>query len=323
MKISIITPSFNQGQFIEETIDSILSQQYPDLEYIVIDGGSTDNTLEIIKKYQKHLTYWVSEKDSGQSHAINKGLHKASGDIVNWINSDDYLEQGALKTIAEAFENPETNVFIGRSNIVKNGKIIRQSRGTDIYPGNLPKTIGLARIDQPEHWWRKSVIDQIGSLNTNLHYIMDRDWWIKYLLRFGLNGIEKTDTILANFRLHGTSKTVSENSAFNTERNAYFATLAKYNGIQRFPDTIKAEESLIENMPIEINREALKAAFHYFDLLNADEAYVKYNFQECKTFLKSINPNLLDQQSLKLYKNLKFRCQLPTGLIKFARNQNK
>src|SRR5690554_6795554 len=231
MKTSIITPSFNQGNFIEETIDSILSQGYPDLEYIIVDGGSTDNSLEVIKKYEKHLHYWVSEPDRGQSHAINRGLKQASGDIVNWINSDDCLAPGALQTIADAFSNPDTNVFIGRSNIVENGKIVRQSKGTDVYKDNLAKTIGLARIDQPEHWWRKSVIDKIGPLNENLHYTMDRDWWIKYLLCFGVDGIVKDNAILSNFRLHGDSKTVSQNDGFNTERNIYFASLAHHYAI--------------------------------------------------------------------------------------------
>ena len=106
-KITIITPSYNQGQFIEETITSILSQDYPNLEYLIIDGGSKDNTVEIIKKYAGRLDYWVSEKDRGQSHAINKGLERSNGDIINWINSDDALMPGALWTVARAWmENP-------------------------------------------------------------------------------------------------------------------------------------------------------------------------------------------------------------------------
>src|SRR5690606_10615120 len=104
-KISIVTPSYNQGQFIEETILSIISQNYPNLEYIIIDGGSTDNTVDIIKKYENHLKYWVSEADKGQADAINKGLQHCTGDIFNWINSDDYLESNSLFTIANAY-NP-------------------------------------------------------------------------------------------------------------------------------------------------------------------------------------------------------------------------
>src|SRR5690554_4018590 len=119
--ISIVTPSFNQGHYLEETIDSVLSQNYPNLEYVVIDGGSTDGSVDIIKKYEKHLKYWVSEGDRGQSHAINKGLARCTGEVFNWLNSDDYLEPGALQTIGEAFENPNTTAFIGRSNIVEQG----------------------------------------------------------------------------------------------------------------------------------------------------------------------------------------------------------
>src|SRR5690606_31772171 len=101
-KISIVTPSYNQGQFIEETILSILNQNYPNLEYIIIDGGSTDNTVEIIKKYEDRITYWVSEKDNGQADAINKGLEQCTGEIFNWINSDDYLAKKSLYSIAIA-----------------------------------------------------------------------------------------------------------------------------------------------------------------------------------------------------------------------------
>ena len=102
-KISIITPSFNQGKFLEETILSVINQDYPDLEYIIIDGGSSDNSVEIIKKYEKYLTYWISEKDSGQSSAINKGLKKISGELVAWINSDDLYCPNVFSKIAEYF----------------------------------------------------------------------------------------------------------------------------------------------------------------------------------------------------------------------------
>ncbi len=107
-RITIVTPSYNQGQYIEETILSVINQDYPNLEYIIIDGGSSDNTVEIIKKYSDRITYWISEKDNGQAHAINKGFRKATGDILNWLNSDDQLQPGALKIIAQRFgESPE------------------------------------------------------------------------------------------------------------------------------------------------------------------------------------------------------------------------
>lgn len=117
-RISIVTPSYNHGLYIEETIRSILLQNYPNLEFIIIDGGSTDNTVEIIKKYEQWLTYWVSEKDRGQTHAINKGLLKCTGEIFNWINSDDLLAKNSLYKLAKVFlENNKPDVICGYTNI--------------------------------------------------------------------------------------------------------------------------------------------------------------------------------------------------------------
>jgi len=118
-KISIITPSYNQGQFLEETIISVLNQDYPNLEYIIIDGGSTDKSVEIIKKYEKYLTYWVSEKDRGQTHAINKGFIKSSGSILNWLNSDDLLVPGAINSVSKAFsKHSEADFCFGDFSII-------------------------------------------------------------------------------------------------------------------------------------------------------------------------------------------------------------
>jgi len=135
-KISIVTPSFNQGQYIEETILSIVNQNYPNLEYIIIDGGSTDNTVEIIKKYEKHLAYWVSEKDKGQSEAINKGFRKATGDIVCWINSDDFFMPGSLLKVGERFAKDNSLDLLNghcllideHSNILSNHFILKQKK---------------------------------------------------------------------------------------------------------------------------------------------------------------------------------------------------
>jgi glycosyltransferase involved in cell wall biosynthesis len=225
-KISIITPSYNQGNYIEQTIDSVLSQNYQNLEYIIIDGGSTDNSVEIIKKYQKHLHYWVSEKDSGQSEAINKGLKIAGGEIINWLNSDDYYTANALKTVAEHFEDESVLVVSGRSDIWKNEKILVQSSGTDIY-STVEKTIGWARIDQPETFFRNTAVEKMGLLNIQLHYVMDREWWIRYLMYFGTHNIKKTDSILVNFRIHEHSKTNSAPLEFIQETINVYYTLAK------------------------------------------------------------------------------------------------
>ena len=147
-RISIVTPSFNQGKYLEQTIDSILSQNYANLDYIIIDGGSSDNSVEIIRKYEKYLSFWVSEKDKGQSDA--------HGDIFNWINSDDWLREGTLKHIAEAFENPQTLLFAG--NIVHvRGQEITPMAGTRVF-NNPAKTIGFAAVNQPAIKWTFSKV---------------------------------------------------------------------------------------------------------------------------------------------------------------------
>ena len=179
-KITIITPSYNQGSYIEETIDSVLSQNYPNLEYMIFDGGSSDNTVEVIRKYEKNLNFWVSERDNGQSDAINKGLRIASGDIVNWLNSDDYYEPNCLNIIGKQFENSNVSAVCGRSNLFKGAReVVGESSGTDVYRNNLAKTIGWSRIDQPATFFRKTALDQMGLLAVDLHYVMDKEWWIR------------------------------------------------------------------------------------------------------------------------------------------------
>lgn len=177
----------------------------------------------------------------------------------------------------------------------------------------------MARIDQPEHWWRKSVIDTIGPLNENLHFIMDRDWWVKYLLRFGLEGIEKSDQVLTNFRLHSDSKTVSQNDAFNDERNLYFASLAAHYAVNYKAKNRHANPKLISNFPNKIDQSVLEQALEYHYLLLADESYVKNDLKAVKDILKHIDPKAYDPESMKLFKNLKFRSQFPSGLINFVR----
>ena len=182
-KISIITPTLNQGKFIEKSIQSVLSQNYPNYEYIIIDGGSTDNSIEIIKKYEKMITYLISEKDSGQADAINKGLRQASGEIVNWLNSDDYLEPGALYNCAAAYkENPLAAGWIGACNrIDEYGAIINT-----IYPNgfdreNIGQNWNGRQFYQPSCFLSTVKVKEIEGVNPDLHFAMDLDLWIRML----------------------------------------------------------------------------------------------------------------------------------------------
>lgn len=217
-KISIVTPSYNQGQFIEETIRSILFQGYPNLEYIIIDGGSTDNTLEIIRKYEPWLTYWISEPDKGQSEAINKGLQKCTGEIFNWICSDDYLDNHVLIKIANNFKDENINAVCGVSRLLYCDHSIGYER--TLLDDSIEKMISTSFISQPCTFYRMEVIQRLGGLNNELHYCMDAEWWVRYLLLYGTEGICKTDDILANYRHHASSKTESQPEVFGGDLNA-------------------------------------------------------------------------------------------------------
>jgi glycosyltransferase involved in cell wall biosynthesis len=311
-KISIVTPSYNQASYIEQTIDSILSQGYPDLEYVVIDGGSTDGSVDIIRKYSKHLTYWISEKDGGQSHAINKGHKRLTGEVFNWINSDDFLQPDALKIIAENFQDPQTKVLLAKGNIIRDGKIVRQSTGTDVYRNNLPKTIGFARIDQPETWFRKTVFDTLMPVSTTLHYVMDKDLWIRCLLQFGLNGIKQIPDRLVNFRIHSNSKTSSQQHGFLTETNLLYYQLAKLNGCKAEANFIKEHFAVSDQviaLPSTVNDHLIRSALHYFLLLTADTFYFNSEFDNAKAVLDFIDSDLLEEADKKQLQKLKFRSR--------------
>jgi glycosyltransferase involved in cell wall biosynthesis len=310
-KISIITPSYNQGHFIEQTIRSVLNQNYPNLEYIIIDGGSTDNTIEVIKKYQNKITYWISEPDKGQSDAINKGLKIASGDIINWLNSDDYYEPNTLDIICKAFiENTNTKVVCGRSRIFRNeNETVFYSNGSDVYSNNLEKTIAWARIDQPETFFHKSAIEKMGMLDVNLKYLMDRDWWIKYLLIFGLDNIVKINDILVNFRLHNESKTISQGVHFQKEYDTWFYSFAKNQKLNKFESFIKSfvnvnENFEIENLPKVDLCQSIKI-LNYYLLLKANEEYELKNRKSTIGFLKMISFSELNLINKYLFLKLK------------------
>ena len=225
-RISIVTPSFNQAQFLEETIRSVLLQGYPNLEYMIIDGGSTDNSVEIIQKYAPWLSYWVSEPDRGQAHAINKGFSQTTGDIVAWINSDDYYLPGTFATVAQHMKGDESYWVIGVIEFVdKNNNISLISE-----PARRPKesidrcfrinTSMDFHISQPGNFWAKKLLEEIGLLSEQYNYCMDLEWILR-LLAMGYRPTLMTDK-LARFRLHPTSKTVSSSWAFDFDRGKMY-----------------------------------------------------------------------------------------------------
>ncbi|MBD3390436.1 MAG: glycosyltransferase [Chitinivibrionales bacterium] len=177
--ISIVTPSFNQGAFIEKTIRSVLLQGYPNLEYVIMDGGSTDGSVDIIKKYEPWLTSWVSEKDPGQAAAINKGFARTTGAILGWLNSDDIYLPGALAKVAEtAAANPDASAFAGKGRHVDaRGRILYDYAANDISFEGLVH--GRAFVHQPSCFFTKEVFERVGGLDESLFIPMDLDLWLK------------------------------------------------------------------------------------------------------------------------------------------------
>lgn len=212
-RISVITPSFNQGWFIERTIKSVSEQNYPNLEYIVIDGGSTDKTLEILKKYEKKLT-WVSEPDKGQTDAINKGIRMATGDIIAYLNSDDMYEEGALHTVARFFlNNPSVMWLTGRCRIVDEDdrevrKMITAYKNFLLTHYSYNMLLITNPISQPSTFWRKEVVKEFGLFDINEHLVMDYEYWLRVGKVYS-PGIIKD--CLSRFRVHKSSKTASSN----------------------------------------------------------------------------------------------------------------
>lgn len=207
-KISIVTPSFNQAQYLEETILSVINQNYPNLEYIIIDGGSTDNSVEIIKKYEKHLAYWVSEPDNGQSHALNKGFLRASGDIFAWINSDDYYTANAFKDVIMAFTKYGADIINGDCKVIDNDEVKMLVRPGEITLDRLLRYWVPSSVPpQPSIFFKREVWNKCGPLNTKLHFAMDYDLWLNAAMHYKFNYINCT---LSAYRFHEESKSVKD-----------------------------------------------------------------------------------------------------------------
>lgn len=206
--ISVITPSFNQGRFIERTITSVLNQGYPNLEYIIIDGGSTDNTAEIVKRFEKHLI-WISEKDKGQSEAINKGFGIATGDIICYLNTDDTFEAGALKQVADLFVgDPSVMWLSGRCRIIDKGdREVRRliSAYKNFLLGHYSYRLLLITnfISQPSTFWRRELIEEFGLFNESEHLAMDYEYWLRIGKRYPPKIV---NSCLSRFRIHPSSK---------------------------------------------------------------------------------------------------------------------
>ena len=296
MKISIITPSFNQAQFLEETILSVLNQNYPKIEYIIIDGGSTDGSVEIIKKYEKYLSYWISEPDQGQSAAINKGLKKASGEIVTWLNSDDkFLESALFKIAGHFLHSPDVGLIYG-------GVAFDEEKNSETNFGYdnpcLERYMAGMAFPQPAAFFRRSLLEKTGYLNEKYHYGMDYDLFSRFAL---ITQFKKTNDIFSYYRIHPTSKSVKNYYLFIEEWIDVFLSLSENLQLKK---TISALKNLkvfdnylrkttvlytkfsVQNIQVDEDKLLL-----YFLSYVIRGWYAAGKFEECKIVLNYIQKN--------------------------------
>lgn len=222
--VSVITPSFNQGDYIEKTIKSVLNQDYPNIEYVVIDGGSTDNTVAILKKYDKKIR-WISEKDKGQADAINKGIRMAKGEIVAWLNSDDIFLPGAVRKVVDCFRrHPNVKMVYGKAYFIDTaGKIVGRY---PTEPFDCERLAMFNFICQPSAFFMRDAFYGAGGLDVGLHYGLDYDLWIRIARKFQVRYLPE---LLSCYRLHETSKTVAYNHALHNHKEGLDITLKYYN----------------------------------------------------------------------------------------------
>lgn len=211
--VTIVTPSYNQARFLEQTMRSVLEQDYPNIEYMVADGGSTDGSVDIIKKYSDRLKWWVSEKDNGQAEAINKGFARAKGEITAWVNSDDYYMPGAVSSAVKAFsDHPEAGFVYGNVQVVdKDEKILNQ-----LTYGNwgLKDLLSFHIIGQPAVFIRRSLLEKVGYLDQTYHCLLDHHLWIRLAEQSGMAYIP---SLWASAHYHEDCKNLAIASEFGRE----------------------------------------------------------------------------------------------------------
>lgn len=223
-RISVVVPSYNQGTFIEETLLSVLNQKYGNTELIVIDGGSTDNSVEVIKKYEADLAFWCSEKDDGQSDAINKGFKHATGDIFCWLNSDDMFESGAFDFVAGEMEGKAVSWMAGAARAVNiNGRSGRLRE-----PGEISLSTFLQYknywFSQPSVFWTRDIWHEVGGINPKFNYIMDLDFFYRL---YCVARPHTTNRVLSVYRVHAEAKTSKDGPKVDLEYACWLKDLVE------------------------------------------------------------------------------------------------
>lgn len=321
-RITVVTPSLNQGSYLESTICSILDQRYPNLEYMIIDGGSRDNSVEIIRKYERHISYWISEEDGGQSEAINKGLSRATGDFITWINSDDMLQPGILSQIPAYFNRDDIGLVFGRS-ISFGDNFSEKISSSDIVDIDA-KTLGSVAFSQPAAFFRKNVLQELGLLDESLHYGMDYDLFVRIALNYEIKPVNE---IISRNRYHSESKSISTVFNFALDWARVFSKVLRS---FEFTDEMISElkdlgiyHDGIDSYQVgrEFENSDIQRAYIYFLQEQAQLYYGAYRMNEARAIVKRIkqlDSNIYDEFGLG---TIYFRSSyIPILVLKFIKN---
>jgi glycosyltransferase involved in cell wall biosynthesis len=273
--VSVITPSLNQGGYLEETIASVISQDYPHIEHLVIDGGSEDGTLDILRKYDEHIE-WLSEPDRGQSHAINKGLERAQGSIIGWLNSDDLYTQSAVAKAVEFLQsNPEYAMVYGNADIINEfGQKIESYRTEPFDLGRLAKH---CPISQPAAFIRTDIFRDIGGVDEELHFCMDMDLWVRIGQTHKIGFIHD---VLAESRWHASNKTFGRRKDALLE--AMRVTQRHYGHVPKARIRAYVEHSLDDMFGDRLRTDGI--IFKNMRKLSTRLNFIKYNYSQRQFF---------------------------------------
>jgi glycosyltransferase involved in cell wall biosynthesis len=254
--VSIITPSYNQGMYLEQTIQSVLNQTYRNIEYLVIDGGSTDNSVDIIKKHEKSIAYWISEPDNGQADAINKGFKRADGELVCWVNSDDILYPDYVSDRVRQFkEYTDADMIYGDAEQGPEPSIKRLRKGRRTSIKDMLK-YAECPIPQQSAMWRRGVIEKIGYLAPQWHVVLDRE----YFTRIAANcSIKYVPGAVAFFRNHERSKSVADKLKWAEELPGYYEMVFNDNIYHLTPDLLSYKNKCLSRVYLKCAKISAKA----------------------------------------------------------------
>ncbi len=323
-KITVITPSYNQGRFIESTIRSVIYQNYPNLEFFVIDGGSTDQSVNIISYYTDDITFWVSEKDKGQSDAINKGFKRATGDIVTWLNSDDQFMPRTLHKIAEYFnKNPDIFVVHGKT-ILFGNNMTDKVKGCPIVDDLMPYYLAALPFPQPSAFFRREAITKYGILDQNFHYGMDYDFFLKMALNHDFLAVED---IFSKYLLHPNSKSVAFSEKFVTDYTKIFSKLLRsFDFTKQLRIELKKYDLYTEgNDSYQFTKDIDEKLIHQALLLNLKYRITFYyddlkvdEIRKIMKFIKFYDRNFLetDAEIAAVYQRTRFLGRLPLQVLR-------